>query len=152
LNSNDISEECSSKQCRADVDLDNGEKSILPFCAATDGIKLTRLWFKMEFDLTFQFFSWEYKFGCNYNNCNNETIVDHVITIFHKAYDPQSIGQVFGYKEEEETTATSTKTSKSQEPTSSVLFERNHGLHCQSIDTITCIAPIIFMAYLLFLM
>ncbi len=113
MNSNAIAEECSSKQCIAYVDLDNGEKSILSFCAP-NGIKLTGLWFTMEFDLTFQFFSWEYKFGCNYDNCNNATIVDHVITIFHEAYDLQSIGRVFGYKNngevtEQTTTATSTK-------------------------------------------
>jgi hypothetical protein len=129
FNSDNEPEECSSGQCVAKVSsIENAEPPVSQFCADNDETELVGLYFTLYFDVNFENINLALVLYCEYDKCNNETVVDQLVKIFDEEYDKESVLEMFGYKsegggEEPETTNSPTKSSissSSQQTTNSI--------------------------------
>ena len=114
FNSDGKIEKCSTKFCVANFHTydDDDEVYRSQSCTGEDKIELVGLWFTAIFNLNLSEMTKKYLFLCKYYGCNDESIINKSIDLFHEGYDFKSVLKRFGNAEEEEQTTASFTYSK----------------------------------------
>ena len=161
-------DECSSEQCIAEVSLFE-EIFVSQDCADDGDTRPIGLYFTLTLNSDTDDIVGRCTFVCNYDKCNDASIMEQVVEIFDQEYNIVEVLKVFGYDEDDaknKTTIISTmistdsvqssmvtesfvSSSNTYSPTISDInntvatTKANHGFHLQSVNIIIYITLII---------
>ena len=124
IDEKEMSVKCTTDYCAANIISDEDEGLVRDtHCGHRNSLPVPGLLFVLQFNMDFTNIVRMYLFRCEYDNCNNVSILQLVLNNFHEQYDILSILTVFGYEQkgtEQETTNTLTKSPSITQQTNSV--------------------------------